>query len=197
MQRVSSAKIAEEEPAVRGSGAYLGGHPTEVARRTPDGDVALIAGSIEMNRTAIFIVPNNRRGGPPRRAVVPWSNVASVSMESYTEAKSRLGPVLMFGVLGLAARGSANSTVIAVRLRDGGTVYYQADLNFMECRANVTPILRALGVTVVDEMAPQATPAPGSYAISVADELTKLAQLRDSGVLTEEEFAAQKARLLA
>ena len=32
---------------------------------------------------------------------------------------------------------------------------------------------------------------------SVADELAKLAQLRDSGVLTEEEFAAQKARLLA
>ena len=29
------------------------------------------------------------------------------------------------------------------------------------------------------------------------DELAKLAQLRDAGVLTEEEFAAQKARLLA
>jgi hypothetical protein len=29
------------------------------------------------------------------------------------------------------------------------------------------------------------------------DELTKLAQLRDSGVLTEEEFGVQKARLLA
>jgi len=31
----------------------------------------------------------------------------------------------------------------------------------------------------------------------VADELAKLAQLRDSGVLIEEEFAAQKAKLLA
>ena len=30
-----------------------------------------------------------------------------------------------------------------------------------------------------------------------ADELAKLAQLRDSGVLTEAEFAAQKAKLLA
>jgi hypothetical protein len=30
-----------------------------------------------------------------------------------------------------------------------------------------------------------------------ADELTKLAQLRDSGVLTAEEFEAQKAKLLA
>jgi len=32
---------------------------------------------------------------------------------------------------------------------------------------------------------------------SSADELTKLAGLRDSGVITEQEFAAQKAKLLA
>jgi hypothetical protein len=32
---------------------------------------------------------------------------------------------------------------------------------------------------------------------SVADELAKLAALRDSGVLSEDEFAAQKARLLS
>ena len=32
---------------------------------------------------------------------------------------------------------------------------------------------------------------------STADELRKLAELRDSGVLTAEEFAAQKAKLLA
>jgi hypothetical protein len=30
-----------------------------------------------------------------------------------------------------------------------------------------------------------------------ADQLEKLASLRDQGILTEEEFAAQKARLLA
>jgi hypothetical protein len=32
---------------------------------------------------------------------------------------------------------------------------------------------------------------------SAADEISKLAALRDSGALTEEEFAAQKAKLLA
>ena len=43
------------------------------------------------------------------------------------------------------------------------------------------------------------SPAPAPHhvaAISVADELMKLAQLRDAGVLTPEEFQAQKARLL-
>jgi Na+/proline symporter len=38
------------------------------------------------------------------------------------------------------------------------------------------------------------TAGPGTGA---ADELTKLAALRDSGVLTDEEFASQKTKLLA
>lgn len=53
------------------------------------------------------------------------------------------------------------------------------------------PQLRAyLGIESV------ATPPPRE-PITVADELTKLADLRDRGLLTEQEFAAQKARLLA
>jgi hypothetical protein len=42
-----------------------------------------------------------------------------------------------------------------------------------------------------------APPAPAAQPpASVADELAKLVQLRDAGALTDEEFAAQKARLL-
>jgi hypothetical protein len=37
----------------------------------------------------------------------------------------------------------------------------------------------------------------GSGGASAADELSKLAQLRDSGALTDAEFQAQKAKLLA
>ncbi|MDY0073612.1 MAG: SHOCT domain-containing protein [Thauera sp.] len=36
-----------------------------------------------------------------------------------------------------------------------------------------------------------------SQALPIADELAKLAELRSKGVLTEEEFASQKTRLLA
>lgn len=43
------------------------------------------------------------------------------------------------------------------------------------------------------EEAASATPSSTS---STADELQKLAQLRDQGVLTDEEFAAQKAKIL-
>jgi len=41
-----------------------------------------------------------------------------------------------------------------------------------------------------------ATPVIGATTSSVADELTKLGVLRSQGLLTEQEFAAQKAKLL-
>lgn len=39
-------------------------------------------------------------------------------------------------------------------------------------------------------------PAPAPAAPDPLEQLTKLGQLRDSGVLTEEEFEAQKAKIL-
>ena len=39
--------------------------------------------------------------------------------------------------------------------------------------------------------------AAAGGGVSVADELTKLGQLRDQGIVTDDEFQAQKARLLA
>lgn len=47
--------------------------------------------------------------------------------------------------------------------------------------------------------APAAPPAPAGGAaggVDIADQLRKLAELRDQGILTEEEFAVQKQRLL-
>ena len=41
-----------------------------------------------------------------------------------------------------------------------------------------------------------AAPQAGAPAVDIADQLRKLAELRDQGILTEEEFAVQKQRLL-
>jgi hypothetical protein len=52
------------------------------------------------------------------------------------------------------------------------------------------------------QMAPQQTqyapppPPPAAPESDVVEQLTKLAQLRDQGILTEQEFAAQKAKVL-
>jgi Short C-terminal domain len=46
--------------------------------------------------------------------------------------------------------------------------------------------------------APPAAPVPGPVGVDrLHAELTKLGELRAAGLLTDEEFAAQKARLLA
>ncbi|HEY7105292.1 MAG TPA: SHOCT domain-containing protein [Acidimicrobiia bacterium] len=44
--------------------------------------------------------------------------------------------------------------------------------------------------------APAAAPPPAPAADDMAEQLTKLAQLHDSGVLTDDEFAASKAKVL-
>jgi hypothetical protein len=42
-----------------------------------------------------------------------------------------------------------------------------------------------------------ATEVPAAPQVDIAEQLTKLASLRDAGILTDEEFAAKKAELLA
>lgn len=43
---------------------------------------------------------------------------------------------------------------------------------------------------------PQAAPAPGGLSNEAIEQLQKLADLHKAGILTDEEFAAQKARIL-
>lgn len=62
----------------------------------------------------------------------------------------------------------------------------QTEINDLRAR-----ISKAKDITIT-VAPPSATPVPG-----LADELRKLADLRDAGVLTPDEFAAAKARLLA
>lgn len=47
-----------------------------------------------------------------------------------------------------------------------------------------------------EQEAPQGEPAPAAGGGDPVAQLKELGELRDSGVLTEEEFAAQKAKLL-
>jgi hypothetical protein len=89
------------------------------------------------------------------------------------------------GVLSTMARtavisGTATATMNAVNRRG------------MAAAATAQP----QAVTPVAPPVPAAPEAPGD-AGEMVERLTQLAQLRESGMLTEEEFAAAKARLLA
>ena len=92
------------------------------------------------------------------------------------------------GLLGTVAKtavvsGTASATRNAVNRR-------QADKNvkaYSEARQNVQ------GQQVVYAQPQQAAPAPKEDPIA---QLERLGALRDQGVLTEEEFTAQKAKIL-
>ena len=117
--------------------------------------------------------------------------IASVEVTSEQVARSRIGAVLIFGVLGLAA---ADRGTFLVHLKNGQTGYFTID-GYTENRllGKLSPWLHALNIPIG---APTTIALTATPSISVADELTKLAGLRDSGVLTEDEFLAQKAKLL-
>src|SRR3546814_7928119 len=82
-----------------------------------------------------------------------------------------------------------------MRISDWSSDVCSSDLdeNALQFDGKEADAFRALRDFVQERLEhPGASPAPAS----VADELTKLANLRDLGILTLEEFAQQKARLL-
>jgi hypothetical protein len=121
--------------------------------------------------------------------------VRGVSFESGTIAKSRAGAALAVGVLAVAAKNTQRDTHLSVFLKDGNVAVYQVvGMAGPALRARVQPYMTAAGVACLDDVEAHSGSQPA--ATSKADELTKLAQLRDSGLLTEDEFADQKTRLL-
>ena len=82
--------------------------------------------------------------------------------------------------------------VVANHFQKGGTL---EDLDFKTAKQEYTDEMDT-GKKVADEVR-QDTSAPKSDSDETIDKLRKLAELRDQGVITGEEFQELKARLLA
>ena len=87
----------------------------------------------------------------------------------------------------------------ALRDKRGGLSDATTDENAVIFRKSQQAAFDALREHVENYIAARhsAAGAPAPAAPSVADQIKQLAELRDSGVLTEEEFGAKKADLLA
>jgi len=129
-------------------------------------------------------------------AVIPLASVQSVEVSGGEVAVSKIPAILALGVIGgFASKGSKFESAVIVCTQDGETAYYTVDHESpVSVRAKLTPILKRAGVPLVDEERSVPLPPQPSASISVADELAKLASLRSDGVLTDEEFAAQKGQ---
>lgn len=88
----------------------------------------------------------------------------------------------MFGSLTIYASGNKEKFEYADKgLLRGFADFLRAKISTQKSQSSLVP-----------------TPAENpSSTMSVADELEKLAGLRDRGIITNEEFSAQKAKLLA
>lgn len=134
-----------------------------------------------------------------KKLVIQWADCTGVTVDGGQVAKRRIGAVAVFGVLGgLAGKGGEDRSFLSIYRKDGAVACYQIDKQSPQAvRAKLSPLLVKVGVPFLDDpAAAQATPPSPASQVSVADELTKLAALRDAGVISDEEFAAQKAKLL-
>lgn len=115
------------------------------------------------------------------------------------------GAVLTSGLTLLASSSRKDTNMIPVRQIQGVTTH-KAGFSYTTVRVATAGDVTEFRVTkreaeqvkdtLLRLMSQPAQPATGSNGSGVADELRKLAELRDSGVLTEAEFAKQKSRLL-
>jgi hypothetical protein len=186
------------KPVSFGCAHYRGGHPWLGRKRS--GNLQFTALEIGLGTLT------------PTFAVLQLADVASVEVTGRQVAKTKVGAEILFGVLGgLGAREARNQATITVSTKDGQIAHYRVDKkNVAEVRAAITPILEAAGIPLRDEaIAPaqqealpaavgQSTPAPPvGTTPSLVDELTKLVQFHDAGALSDEEFTALKAKLIA
>jgi hypothetical protein len=129
-----------------------------------------------------------------------WKQVRSISVEGGQVAKNKVAAELAFGIFGgLGAKGAKDRTYIIVNRNDGAQGIWEVDkMAPMQVRANLSPVLRVAGVPFADD--PSASPmtptTPQVAPSSMAEEIERLAGLRDRGILTDEEFTIAKARLL-
>jgi len=162
---------------------YLGGFPEDLRIPPTKSNLAINEDGLHL-QSHVFV----------------WSQVSGVTIDGGEIAKNKIGAVLAFGVLGgPAAKGTADRAFLSLRRHDGATGYFQFEnISPQALRAKVAPVLFQMGIPFLDDPlggGSDKTDQPVS-PLSIADELAKLAQLRDAGVLTEEEFAEQKAKLL-
>jgi hypothetical protein len=125
------------------------------------------------------------------KIVMPWSEIEAIAVDGEVTSRVKASAVLGVGLLGLGSKKRREDTHISVITSKAEYGFLVAKAAPEVVRTKLRPVLRALEAT--QEPTGLTTPP---VATSTADELVKLADLRESGALTADEFAAAKARLL-
>lgn len=117
-------------------------------------------------------------------------HVSQISAMQWKPAGLMVNGFIQFTVPGGTERRSAFGSQTSSAVQDENSVVFTR-----KQQAEFEKLRGAIDAAIAAQRQPQAPAA--AVAPSVADELTKLAQLHQQGLLTDAEFAQQKARLLA
>jgi hypothetical protein len=136
---------------------------------------------------------------------IPWDQISDVVIDGPEAVAKRVtaGRVLALGVFALAAKKKTKSAIVLVTMANGEQAVFESHSKLPhEISPKLSPLIAQVRVRAADMSqplvpTPSPTPAaPPGGGSGIADELAKLAGLRDAGILTEEEFSAQKMKLL-
>jgi hypothetical protein len=137
---------------------------------------------------------------------IPYSHVQALEVAGGTTrsgggfigggfgVEGAVGGMLAASVLNSLSSRTTINTVLRLATPSAEYIFLSHAVDAAALRLTLTPIqprIRQAQVTTAPISAPPTPPA-----LSIGDELSKLAQLRDGGVLSDAEFASAKARLL-
>jgi hypothetical protein len=137
-------------------------------------------------------------GTSPSEVSIDVADVMAVEVQTIDEAKSRVGYVIAFGVLGLAAKNRKARTVIEVSVKPGDTAYFEVDhMHAIDVKRKLEPWRKQyLPIEKQPSMTEALPEPPSTCEPDMLGQLERLAALHSAGALTDGEFAAAKAKLL-
>ena len=131
---------------------------------------------------------------------IPWSVIVALEVEGPEQASQRVTVTraLAVGVFALAAKKKSKAAVLIVRTPDGEEALFQTEkYTAAELRTKLTPFISQLRVAQAQSPAPvEAAAKPSGVDSDPVEQIRKLGELRDQGLLTPEEFEAKKTELL-
>lgn len=157
-----------------------------------------------VNGTVVFdghFVAITRKGFMARATVGKGEKripLASITAVQWKPPGALVNGFIQFSLSGGSERRSQFGKQTSDAVQDENSVVIRAG----QMEADFLALREAIEQAIVQRHTPAASSAPQtasqpSVQLGVADELAKLAALRDAGVLTDAEFAAQKSGLLA
>jgi hypothetical protein len=125
-----------------------------------------------------------------------WDDLELVEFESANVEKSRVAPVLAFGVLGLGAKATSSESVLTLEHKNGQHfVFIFREIDPISIRTKLKTTLTSVGRRLGERMSDSSNKS-SEESQTFVQALVSLGEMVDRGLLTTDEFQIAKDRLI-